>query len=303
MADECYRFQRRVGEAFAPLKKPYRPRQAQRTAMHQVVLADLESALAEVQAHSDYGTGYPHFVEQAFRSYLTCGDLSQGFARLRCQSCGHEKLLPFSCKSRICPSCHARRMHDTVFHLVDNVLPDAPYRQWVFTVPRHLRLILAKDKAMLREVTKILINTIFAWQRKNAKSDGFNDPIPAAIAFMQLFGGALNLNPHNHCLVPDGVFISAPEETLLFACQLEPSPKELDHMLRKLIRKGYSDDLDDNLDDDAHAAALAAALAEAIPNSQLWTPDQQDPVPDNRYCVQLDGERSSTPFLRNGDQS
>ena len=38
-------------------------------------------------------------------------------------------------------------MADTAAHLVDHVLPRAPYRQWVFTVPKALRLRLARDPA------------------------------------------------------------------------------------------------------------------------------------------------------------
>lgn len=45
-------------------------------------------------------------------------------------------LVAFSCKRRgICPSCTARRMADTAAYLVDRVLPSAPYRQWVLSLP------------------------------------------------------------------------------------------------------------------------------------------------------------------------
>ncbi|PYS37196.1 MAG: hypothetical protein DMG14_22130 [Acidobacteria bacterium] len=61
----------------------------------------------------------PQFVEREFRSFLDCGILARGFLRLRCESCGHDRLLAFSCKRRIwCPSCAGRRMADTAAHLV-----------------------------------------------------------------------------------------------------------------------------------------------------------------------------------------
>jgi hypothetical protein len=41
-------------------------------------------------------------------------------------------------------------MADTAAHLVDRVLPAAPYRQWVLTFPWRLRLALAMDKTLLR---------------------------------------------------------------------------------------------------------------------------------------------------------
>ena len=53
-----------------------------------------------------YGFWRP-FVMDVIYNYLDCGDLHFGFARVRCDGCGHEYLLPFSCKRRhFCPSCH-----------------------------------------------------------------------------------------------------------------------------------------------------------------------------------------------------
>jgi len=64
------------------------------------------------------GYGLPQWVERDFRGYLECGILAYGFARARCEDCGHERLIPFSCKGRgICPSCNARRMCEVAAHL------------------------------------------------------------------------------------------------------------------------------------------------------------------------------------------
>jgi len=53
----------------------------------------------------------PWWVEKDFRAYLRCGILAHGFAGARCEDCGHERLIPFSCKGRgICPSCNTRRI-------------------------------------------------------------------------------------------------------------------------------------------------------------------------------------------------
>ena len=49
-------------------------------------------------------------VDDVVRDYLKCGDLREGFARVRCPDCSHEYLLSFSCKGRwFCPSCRAKR--------------------------------------------------------------------------------------------------------------------------------------------------------------------------------------------------
>jgi hypothetical protein len=39
-------------------------------------------------------------IPEVVHGYLKCGDLSEGFARVRCPDCHHEFLLAFSCRGR-----------------------------------------------------------------------------------------------------------------------------------------------------------------------------------------------------------
>src|SRR2546422_11538240 len=94
----------------------YTPRNAEATVLYRVVAEELETFLARQQQRD---RPPPQFVEREFRSFLDCGVLARGFLRLRCPSCGYDRLLAFSCKRRIwCPSCAGRRMADTAAHLV-----------------------------------------------------------------------------------------------------------------------------------------------------------------------------------------
>jgi len=80
-------------------------------------------------------------VEESIYEYLRCGDLKQGFARVRCADCEHEYLLSFSCKGRwFCPSCHAKKVIHFGELLEENVLYPVPHRQYVFTIPVMLRV-------------------------------------------------------------------------------------------------------------------------------------------------------------------
>ena len=104
----------------------YRPRDAEHTVLHAVIREHLETFLHEAATRTD-GPGLPRFVEEEFRAFLRCGVLAHGFARLRCDGCGLDRLLPFSCKRRgFCPSCGGRRMTERAAHLVDAVLPWVP---------------------------------------------------------------------------------------------------------------------------------------------------------------------------------
>ena len=132
-------------------------------------------------ARHESGAGYPRFIEQEFRRYLDCGILAKGFARLRCPSCGFERLAAFSCKGRLCPSCWARKAADTAAHLVDRVLPEAPYRQWVLTCPWKVRFLLAMDRKFLSEMLRVFLRTLFAWQRLRGRQAGILDGQPGAV--------------------------------------------------------------------------------------------------------------------------
>jgi hypothetical protein len=105
-------YERDAGAASAPLRGSYHRHEPEKTALYSVVADHLETFLDAARQQSSTGTGCPAFVEREFRRYLGCGILANGFARLRCPSCGFERLVAFSCKGRICPSCWARRMGD-----------------------------------------------------------------------------------------------------------------------------------------------------------------------------------------------
>ena len=68
-------------------------------------------------------------VGQVMLRYLDCGDLKNGFSRIRCEECGHEYLLSFSCKRRhFCPSCRQKRVVAFGDWLCREVIKAVPHR-------------------------------------------------------------------------------------------------------------------------------------------------------------------------------
>jgi len=68
--------------------------------------------------------------------YLDCGDLHNGFVRVKCPDCGAEYLLAFSCKRRhFCPSCHQKRVVEFGEWLCMDVLKKVPHRHFVLSLP------------------------------------------------------------------------------------------------------------------------------------------------------------------------
>jgi hypothetical protein len=94
----------------------YQRRRPEETVYHRIVREHLETMLAEAREVSDSGAGLPFFVERELRAYVDCGDLSRGFLQVRCDGCGDELLVGFSCKSRAAwpsQSVHRRAIAST----------------------------------------------------------------------------------------------------------------------------------------------------------------------------------------------
>ena len=122
--------------ACAPFAAPvlYHRRQPEKTTLYQAVAEHLPAFLASA---NEAGRPVPKFVRRELEGFLDCGIVEQGAIRARCPTCGFDRLIAFSCKSRsgLCASCGARRMVDVAAHLCQHVIPDVPVRQWVITVP------------------------------------------------------------------------------------------------------------------------------------------------------------------------
>ena len=83
---------------------------------------------------ADWGP-LPERVESSVLAFLRCRDFHTGFTRLRCRDCGHELLLPLTCKQRgLCASCHQRPALDEATFIADTVCARVPHRHLVFTV-------------------------------------------------------------------------------------------------------------------------------------------------------------------------
>lgn len=192
----------------------YRPRAPEQSILYTVVAGELETFLARQQERD---RPVPRFVEAEFREFLQCGILEYGFLRLRCDACGRDRLLPFSCKSRsVCPSCGGRRMADTAAHLVDRVIPAVPVRQWVLSLPFALRYQVAFDGALLGRVLGIFARAVFRSLRRRAREYGIPRGQCGAVTFIQRFGSALNLTPHLHMVAFDGVYAAEAGEVPRF---------------------------------------------------------------------------------------
>ncbi|MBK6529602.1 MAG: transposase [Deltaproteobacteria bacterium] len=205
--------------------------------VHQLV-RDHFAAFAEQMQEG--GRSLPRYVIEEFDAFLRCGVLACGFMRARCPGCGHDRLVAFSCKHRgVCSSCGGRRMSETAARQCDRVLPAVPYRQWVLSLPWELRLPVARDPALLNAVSRVFFEEVRAWLRQaaagtptGARREG------AAVTYVQRFGGSLNLNPHLHMLVADGVFGCRDDgSTPVFVAAAAPTRDDLRAVIARVIER------------------------------------------------------------------
>jgi hypothetical protein len=133
--------------------------------------------------------------------YLDCGNPRCGFARIRCPSCGQERLLMFSCRTRgFCPSCHAKRLEEWGEWVRETLLLDVAHCQVVFTIPKMLRPFFKYKQLLLGDLCRLALRTLTRYFAALAGSD----LMPGVIATIQTFGNRMNLHPHLHFLVTEG---------------------------------------------------------------------------------------------------
>ncbi len=234
-----------------PAVATYAPRDPSHTVLYHVIADHLETFLASLDADPD-AKGLPAYVQREFDAYLQCGILAHGFLRLGCDTCPKELLLPFSCKRRgFCPSCAARRMAQTAAHLVEQVIPWVPMRQWVVSVPIPLRYWMAGSQDLTAKVHTIIRTTIGQYYVNEAVTQGCEraNLQPGSVTFIQRFGSAINVNLHFHCVFIEGVYLdrTAAGRKPRFVTVEPPSDADIatvlqkisHRVIRKLRRLGY----------------------------------------------------------------
>jgi len=105
-------------------------------------------------------------------------------------------------------------MAQTAAHLAEHVIPPIPVRQWVISVPKRLRGMLADRPNAVTAVTRIFLAEI---ERMLCVAAGVRSDSPApavrprlgAVSFLHRFGSALNQHVYRQVCATDGVFMPA----------------------------------------------------------------------------------------------
>ena len=119
----------------------------------------------------------------------------------------------------MCPSCNAAAMVETAAHLVENLIPCIPNRQWVISFLLRIRHYLRTPK-ILQDVLRIVVDEIK--KRLVACSPNVSYPQIGAVSFILNFGNTLNVHPHFHVIAADGIFCDDNADLRFYEACLSP---------------------------------------------------------------------------------
>ena len=121
-----------------------------------------------------------------------------------------ELAVPFSCKTRTCPSCAKRRAEEVAANLVER-LPAVGHRHLVVTIPRKagLRLRILEDPKLFRKLAQIIVRVLrrqMVRQLSANRKELLDVVKPGILMTQHSFSSDLSFHPHWHIIVSDGVF-------------------------------------------------------------------------------------------------
>ena len=129
---------------------------------------------------------------------LSCGDHVRGFVTYVCSNhnCLHFKHIPFTCKSRFCPSCGKKATNAWIQKQMD-ILPKTSWQHITFTMPSILWEIFRINRHLLNELSKLAAQCILSIAKNR-------NILLGIFCALHTFGRDLKYNPHMHASTTTG---------------------------------------------------------------------------------------------------
>ena len=185
--------------------QPYRARRPRASPLWRCLSGHFDSFLEGYEER--YRPSYGHLrpvIPEVVGKFMGCGDYSRGFARVRCDHCTTEYLLPFSCKGRwFCPSCHQKKVQLFGSLITETILAPIPHRHITIGIPKMLRPYFRFHRGLIKELCRIAQSCILDFQRTALN---LPEGVGGAVMAIHTFGEYLDFHPHLHALVADGLF-------------------------------------------------------------------------------------------------
>jgi len=149
---------------------------------------------------AEFVAGYKEWIRpvvfENVRKVLACRTPVLGCHVYQC--CGKVKIVPHSCKSRLCPTC-GKHATDVWADEVLNGLLDVPYHHLVMSIPWQLRIVVGMNrKEGLNLIVKSATEAIQQWARDVKKMR------MGIMLVIHTFGSDMKWHPHVHLIVSAG---------------------------------------------------------------------------------------------------
>ena len=218
-------------------KNSYRQRKPYESPLYKILQDCFEEYVNsyETRFQKRYGA-FRESIRKTVKTFLDCGLYENGFARCRCPGCAYEQMVPYSCKSRLCPSCTQKRVLLWAERCVSQVLQPVPHRSFTWTIPKLLRAYFRYDRSLLGKLARCSFLALRDYYRKVLDED---DIVPGSITVGQSSGNSVNDHAHVHSLATegayrsDGTFLPVERIDTRYLCELF-----MFHTFTMLLREG-----------------------------------------------------------------
>jgi hypothetical protein len=132
---------------------------------------------------------------------IDCMDPEKCYSVYMCEKCGETKVIPHSCKSRICSQC-GKKHADEWAEKINKEMYAVPYRHVILTISDRLWSYFEGDaemqKLMLDTAAKTMKDIVRNYNKKGKGAE------PGIIMVLHPFGRDLKTNMHTHMLMTEG---------------------------------------------------------------------------------------------------
>lgn len=164
------------------------------------IIQDIFSDWWDIFLNKNTSLNIRDIVKYEVLKFLCCGKKENGYAFYSCSNCDNYAFVPFTCKSRFCPSCGINSCIKRSNFLPSKVF-EVPHRHIVFTISDLLWDFFRIDRSLLNLLFEAVSFTILSWFKSISKVEAFT---PGIIATLHTFGRNLKWNTHIHVLVTEG---------------------------------------------------------------------------------------------------
>ena len=140
------------------------------------------------------------YVRKTIRKMMGCRNPQSGYARYVCPGCGDERIVPFSCKTRFCPSCGKVRTDEWVNRISQELL-DVPHLHLTLTIAQELRQTFHDDRRLLDTMLKVAADAV-----RQVVAEHYPGLRIGLIYTAHTFGRDLVFKPHIHLVIPTQYF-------------------------------------------------------------------------------------------------